>query len=76
MSEPFDSTDDQRTDNNTMRHQYRTLSDEEKQGISDLKGIGQVFIDGCNELGDSRELLIAKTKMEEAVMWSVKHITN
>lgn len=26
-------------------------------------------------LGNSRELSLAKTKIEEAVMWAVKHIT-
>jgi hypothetical protein len=26
-------------------------------------------------LGQSRELSLAKTKIEEAVMWAVKHIT-
>ena len=28
-----------------------------------------------NQLGNNRELSLAKTKIEEAVMWAVKHIT-
>lgn len=28
-----------------------------------------------DSLGDSRELSLAKTRVEEAVMWAVKHLT-
>lgn len=40
-----------------------------------LKDMGEAFLEKCSELGQSRELSIAKTKMEEAVMWAVKHVT-
>lgn len=70
-----DSTSDERTVNNTMRHQYRVLSDEEKAQMQALKDKGLDFIDYCTGLGESRELSLAKTKVEEAVMWAVKAIT-
>lgn len=70
-----DSTSDERTVNNVMRHEYRVLSDAEKAQMQAIKDKGldfHVYIDG---VGQSRELSLAKTKIEEAVMWAVKHIT-
>ena len=71
----IDSTSDQRTVNNTMRHQYRVLSDAEKANMAAIKDHGLAFHDFIAGLGSSRELSLAKTKVEEAVMWAVKHIT-
>ena len=70
-----DSTSDARTVNNTMRHQYRVLSEEEKAKMSQVKDMGLAFHDFVDGLGKSRELSIAKTKIEEAVMWTIKHLT-
>jgi hypothetical protein len=71
-----DSTSDQRTVNNTMRHQYRVLSDAEKEQMRTIKDMGQQFLDYIeNNLQSSREVSIARTKIEEAVMWAVKHVT-
>lgn len=70
-----DSTSDQRTVNNTMRHAYRVLSDTEKAQMQDIKDAGLAFHDLVGSVGQSRELSLAKTKIEEAVMWAVKHIT-
>lgn len=75
MAETVDSTSDQRTVNNVMRHEYRVLGDEEKALMKDLKDKGLDFVKACDAAGQSRELSLAKTKMEEAVMWAVKHIT-
>ena len=58
-----------------MRHEYRILSGAEKQQMKDLKDIGLSFVEKCNEIGKSRELSLAITKAEEAVMWGVKHVT-
>jgi len=66
---------DDRTANNAVRHKYRELSDEEKANMVALKDMGATFIAACDALGQSRELSLAKTKIEEAVMWSVKHLT-
>jgi hypothetical protein len=70
-----DSTSDNRTVNNTMRHAYRVLTDEEKAKMQAIKDTGFAFHEMISGLGNSRELSIAKTKLEEAVMWAVKHIT-
>ena len=69
------STSDDRVKNNVMRHEYRILSDKEKELMQLMKDHGVAFVEGCDEIGQSRELSLAKTKMEEAVMWAVKHIT-
>lgn len=70
-----DSTSDERTVNNTMRHAYRVLSDAEKANMASIKDMGITFHDLVDGMGQSRELSLAKTKIEEAVMWAVKHIT-
>lgn len=75
MSDHVDSTSNERTANNTMRHQYRVLTEEEKESMQTLKDMGLAFIDFCDSLGASRELSLAKTKMEEAVFWAVKSVT-
>jgi len=73
--EKVSSTSDERTVNNTMRHAYRVLSDGEKAQMQQIKDMGLAFHDYVNAMGGSRELALAKTKIEEAVMWAVKHIT-
>ncbi len=74
-NDSVDSTSDERTVNNVMRHQYRVLTDEEKAAMQKLKDDGLEFWDYIDSLGASRELSLAKTKIEEAVMWAVKHVT-
>jgi hypothetical protein len=69
------STSDERVVNNVMRHEYRVLNDTEKACMKDFKDKGLAFVEACDHLGQSRELSLAKTKMEEAVMWAVKHLT-
>jgi hypothetical protein len=71
----MDSTSDDRTVNNVMRHEYRVLSEQEKLDMKSIKDIGLNFHDYIDDMGSSRELSLAKTKIEEAVMWAVKHIT-
>jgi len=85
----MDSTNDARTSNNTMRHQYRVLSETEKLQMQKLKDLGLDFLSQLHQAGgtwaswmdnpetklSSRELSLAQTKMEEAVMWAVKSIT-
>ena len=70
-----DSTSDERVVNNVMRHQYRVLSDAEKSQMQTVKDMGLSFHEYVAGLGASRELSLAKTKIEEAVMWAVKHLT-
>ena len=71
----FEATSDDRIANNVMRHEYRVLSEEEKLQMKGIKDLGEEFVRNCNEIGRSRELALAITKAEEAVMWAVKHIT-
>lgn len=79
MSSPsgpmIDSTDADRTKNNVMRHEYRELSEAEKGHMKTVKDMGLEMIEYLELIGDSRELSLAKTKVEEAVMWAVKDIT-
>ena len=75
MSETVPSTSDERTRNNVMRHAYRVLSDTEKAQMQKIKDMGLDFHNFIESVGQSRELSLAKTKIEEAVMWAVKHVT-
>lgn len=76
MTSVFDSTNDQRTVNNAVRHQYRVLSESEKANVQLIKDHGLGLLDLVGSMGNSREISLAKTKIEEAVMWAVKHITS
>lgn len=71
----INSEADGRVVNNTVRHAYRVLNETEKRQMLEVKDLGLDFIEKCNEIGKSRELSIAITKIEEAVMWAVKSIT-
>lgn len=75
MSQTVDSTSNERTVNNVMRHQYRVLNDLEKAQMQEVKDKGREFWELLERIGQSRELSLAKTKVEESVMWAVKHIT-
>lgn len=75
MTDIVDSASDHRTVNNVMRHGYRVLTDDEKAVMQKIKDDGLAFHEYLSSLGGSRELALAKTKVEEAVMWAVKHIT-
>ena len=82
---------DARTINNTLRHQYRVLDGEEKAAVARIKGAGEAFLEaldhygaqagraalekGCAAPDFGRAFAIARTKIEEAVMWAVKGIT-
>lgn len=69
------SDSDDRTVNNTVRHKYRVLTDEEKAQMLALKDLGAEFIARCEDIGKSREMSLAITNAEQAVMWAVKHVT-
>jgi len=68
-------TSDDRTVNNVMRHEYRVLTDKEKEQMQSIKDKGLELHNLIAIIGESRELSLAKTKAEEAVMWAVKHLT-
>ena len=77
MTDYVASDSNERTVNNTMRHQYRVLSDGEKAAMVRIKDLGLEFFQSVtNCVPNGREASLAKTKIEEAVMWAVKGITN
>ncbi|ODN72204.1 DUF7681 family protein [Methylobrevis pamukkalensis] len=78
------STGDDRIANNAVRHTYRVLSEAEKLQMQSIKDLGAAFIaklheiGGTNPAGDSfvsRNLSLANTHAEDAVMRAVRHIT-
>jgi hypothetical protein len=80
----LDSAADERTQNNAVRHTYRTLSDIEKEQMVRVKDAGAAFIALLHEIGGTkpgaavfagRDLALANTHMEDAVMRAVRHIT-
>jgi hypothetical protein len=69
-----------------MRKEYRELTATEAGFVQDVKDFGEAFVSTLYEIKEggpstasttplNRELAIAKTKIEEAVMWAVKGIT-
>ncbi|WP_116082089.1 hypothetical protein [Tropicimonas sp. IMCC34011] len=75
MENHVNSADDDRTANNAVRHQYRVLSDAEKRQMVEIKDLGAAFLAKCDEVGQSREMSLARANAEQAVMWAVKHVT-
>lgn len=69
------STSDERTVNNVMRHQYKVLSAVEKDQMLAVKDAGLSFWEMIDRMGNSRDLSLAKTHVEDAVMRAVRHIT-
>jgi hypothetical protein len=65
-----------------FRQQYRELSEEEKRHVVNLKGYATELYKGLLDANmprpgcDPRCLALARTKLEEAVFWAVKAITN
>jgi hypothetical protein len=58
-----------------MRMEYRELTREQSEQILAIKGNAASLYGLLGTLGESRELSLAKTKLEEAVMWAVKALT-
>lgn len=83
MTEYMRSTDDERTVNNVMRHEYRKLSEAEKEHMQRVKDDCLKLWELLHDIGNtpygpqfgSRELSLAATSLEEVCMWAVKHIT-
>lgn len=58
-----------------MRQHYRELSGTEKRQMEEVKVLATHVYGFLTGLGESREIALAKTKLEECVMWATKHIT-
>lgn len=69
------ATSDDRVINNVMRHEYKVLNEAEKEAMKTIKDLGLNFAEYLTAVGSSRELSLALTKIEETVMWAVKHVT-
>ena len=62
--------------NNTVRHQYRVLSDAEKVGMTHIKDMGLGLIRAIDaNVPEGRERDLAVINVEQAVMWAVKGLT-
>jgi hypothetical protein len=67
-----------RTARNVFRKEYRALTEREKEHIDAIKRVAQALHDRLHTVGGTagfREMAIARTKLEESVMWAVKAIT-
>lgn len=58
-----------------MRLRYRILDDAAQTSISEIKIAFEDLWRQVDALGESRETSIAKTHLEDACMWAVKHLT-
>ena len=71
-----DSSSDERTVNNDVRHQYRVLTDDEKTKMVHLKDMGQATLNAIRDcVPEGREASLAKTNIEQGIMWAVKGLT-
>jgi hypothetical protein len=64
----------------TFRKEYKTLSEDQKNDIEKIKNIAerlltQFYLSGVNYSVDQRMMALAKTNLEQAIMWAVKAIT-
>ena len=69
-----------------FRNKYRELNDMEKRELENIKTIARDLykaiefntkagVPDPEDHGNGREMALAKTKLEEAVMWAVKGLT-
>ena len=83
MTENVNSTSDDRTVDNAVLHTYRVLSEDEKRYTQAIKDAGAEFIALLHVVGGtpggerfaSRDLSLANTHIEDAVMRAVRHVT-
>lgn len=58
-----------------MRGSYRHLDDAERKQLADIKSVAATLYALIDQAGQSREGSLAKTNLEQCVMWAVKGIT-
>lgn len=73
----YQRTGEHQFDPNVMRHEYRELSEQENLTVRQLKDKGRDLVEFLDTKvkGDGRGIAIARTKLEEAIMWAVKAVT-
>ncbi len=68
-------TTSENTMSDVMRQTYRQLSTGASAAILEIKQDAAALYSKLESLGSSRELSLAKTKLEEVVMWATKHLS-
>jgi hypothetical protein len=58
-----------------FRKQYRQLNDGEKKTLDAIKDKAQELYNVLEQLPNGREVSLAKTNLEQSVMWAVKAVT-
>lgn len=62
-----------------MRKKYRPLTPGEELAMVEIKEAGEAFLrvltTNAPRIADPRHAALARTKIEEAVMWAVKGVT-
>jgi hypothetical protein len=70
--------------NDHFRRKYRKLTASDTKNIDAIKDAADKLLDILNEIqlastpgtyADSRSMAVARTKLEECVMWAVKGVT-
>jgi hypothetical protein len=64
---------DERSD--VFRQTYQDLTSDQKDDIMRVKNLARMMNEFLDNLKPSREVSLAKTKLEECVMWATKSIT-
>lgn len=59
-----------------VKRSFAELTETEDQVAAEVRETAKAFHTAVSKLGLSRELSIAKTKIEEAVQWAESHIRN
>lgn len=62
----------------TFRKEYKPLTDSQKAAMDEIKTIAGQLEEKLNEISDpnnGREISLAKTNLEQSIMWAVKGIT-
>lgn len=54
---------------------HRELTENERERVAAIKDMGNAFLEVLDIQASCREISLAKTKIEEAVMWAVKGVT-
>ena len=61
---------------NVFRKEYRALDESQKARMNQIKNEAQKLYESFDwAIGDQRMLAIAKTNLEQSVMWAIKAIT-
>lgn len=61
-----------------FRKEYKQLTDSQKESMLKIKNKAEeldLLFDEINDPTMGREIALAKTKLEESIMWAVKGIT-